>query len=176
MLVYLILAGLIINGTHLYLLWSQKDDRKWSISEHAARNSITYLLYVVGHIVGGFIFLVFAHQFYVEKFGIAWLFFICCFTYFFEVLQALLPAKGKTNIPHTIAAYIMWLSFLSAGILSLIYLPLTTTVNNICWLIMGLILAQLVYIHFRRDKLYFYQVTMVVMFYAIMAILTITSS
>jgi hypothetical protein len=172
MLVYLILAGLIINGIHLYLLWSQKDGRKWSISEHAAKNRKTYSLYVAGHIVGGFIFLIFAYQFYIEKFNTAWLFYMCCFTYFFEVLQAVLPAKGKTNIPHTIAAYIMWLSFITAGTLSVVVLPLSNTIKAISWIILAIIFAQLIYVHFRRNKLYFYQITMVVMFYIIMVVLT----
>jgi hypothetical protein len=171
MILYLLLAGLIINGLHVYLVWSQREDRKWSISVHAAKNNKTHLLYITGHIIGGFIFLVFAYSLFVEMYDVVWFFYWSCFTYIFEVLQALLPARGKTDKLHTITAYIMWLSFVSMGIVAIFYLPLTIVVRTISVGVLFIILAQLIYVHFNRNKLYIYQIYMVVLFYSIMLLI-----
>lgn len=172
----LLSAGVVINGVHGYLLWSQRHERKWSISVHAIKNRQTYLLYVAGHLVAGGLFLIFAKKFFVERFDKPVLFGLVCSTYFFEIIQAILPSRGSFERPHTAAAYIMWFSFVSAGLLSIIILPINVFTRSIAVFIYVPLIVMLFKARTNRKKFYFYQMAMVVLFYASMAIIVLGSN
>ena len=163
---YLALSCLFVNGTHGYLLWSQRATRQWSISVHAARTAGTYAFYVVGHLLGGLFFLLFAYQLFVTTYQVVWLFTLACVTVAFEYAQAMLPAAGKTELGHTIAAYVMWSLFISTGVLALFVLPASLNRQLIAGLFMGATLAIFIYAHFNHKKLYIQQMAMVGFFYA----------
>lgn len=122
---FVIASGLIVNGVHAWLLWSQRHERKWSISVHAAKDKQTYKIYLVGHLLAGLFFALFAYDFYVNDHDKQWLFWLTCVGLTFEYIQAILPAKGKTNMAHAVTAYAMFISYAIVAILSLFHLPLS---------------------------------------------------
>ena len=126
MLVYLLLSALFVNGVHGYLLWSQRHERKWSISVHAARDRQTYLLYLFCHIFGGLFFLLFAIHLFLVLHNIKWLFALALLGIIFEYIQAVLPGKGATEKAHAIMAYGMFCTYLIVVLLSEIVLPMNT--------------------------------------------------
>lgn len=174
-LALLLSAGVVINGVHGYLLWSQRHERKWSISVHAIKNRQTYLLYVAGHLVAGGLFLLFAKKFFVERFDNLVLFGLVCSTYFFEIIQAILPSRGSYERPHTAAAYIMWFSFVSAGLLSLYILPIESWARALAVLVYVPLLMMLYKAHTDRKRFYYYQMSMVVLFYMSMFFVVVGS-
>ena len=175
-LVLLLSAGVIINGVHGYLLWSQRHERKWSISVHAIKNRQTYILYVVGHLLAGGLFLLFAKRFFLERYNEPVLFGLVCSTYFFEIVQAVLPSRGRYERPHTIAAYIMWFSFVSAGLLSIFILPVATWGRYLAVLFYLPLVNMLFKAHIDKKKFYSYQMWMVVLFYLSMTSVVISSN
>jgi hypothetical protein len=164
-LLYLILAFVCINGLHGYLLVSQKSNRKWSISEHGAHSRQTLLLYIVGHLLGGAFFLLFAHNYFYGHHDNHWLFFTACIAVAFEYTQAFLPAKGKTNLPHFTAAYIMWLLSMGLGTVCVFVLDVNHTRKLVAGAVAAINIGILVYSHIDRDKLYRYQMIMVTLLY-----------
>ncbi|HMT19336.1 MAG TPA: hypothetical protein PKD20_04015 [Candidatus Saccharibacteria bacterium] len=171
----LLSAGVIINGVHGYLLWSQRHERKWSISVHAVKSRQTYILYVAGHMLAGGLFLLFAKRFFLERYNEPALFGLVCSTYFFEIVQAILPSRGRYERPHTVAAYIMWFSFVSAGLLSLAILPVEFWARAVATLVYIPLLAMLYKAHTDRNKFYYYQMTMVILFYVSMFFVVVGS-
>lgn len=162
-LFYLLLSIICVNGMHGYLLQSQKNERKWSISVHAVKDRQAFNVYILGHVLGGFFFLLFAHAFFVKIHGFYWLFAVSCAMVGFEYLQALLPAKGKTNLPHSLTAYAMWVLFITVGVSSALVLPLAMLKKVVALLLIVIVLAMFVYVHFNRTKLYYYQMLMVLL-------------
>lgn len=162
-LIPLLLSIFIINGVHGFLLASQKSKRKFSISEHAVLNTKAYLLYVIGHILGGGFFLIFAYLYYMNILNIQWLFWLSVVTVMLEYVQALLPARGKTNHLHTVIALSMWASFLCLGLLTIIFVP-TSVIQCIAASILYLfILISLIKAYRDRQRIYRYQMIMVIL-------------
>lgn len=171
----LLLSGIIVNGTHGYLLWSQRDERKWSLSVHAVKHKVSYVQYVLAHVIGGGIFLLFARELFMVRNDFDGLFYLAIFNYFFEVLQAVLPSKGRTEIPHTVAALIMWFAFLTIAIVATIVLPISlvfklASAGTIIFLCLLLVRA-----FHDRQRLYYYQMTMIGLFFVSMILLTVGS-
>lgn len=166
-----LLSALCINGVHLYLLISQKAKRKSTISEHAVLHKKTYLLYVLGHLLGGAFFLLFAKEYYLDGLGLSGLFMLVVVTVVFEYAQALLPARGKTNNIHTITALMMWLSFLTFGALNIIFVPATMLQKASATIVYAVLFMFLSHATKNREKLYKYQMIMVLLFYFAVAIL-----
>ncbi len=161
----LLLSALFINGVHGWLLYYHRDSRKWSISEHAVLNKKSYFLYVLGHLLGGALWLVFAKIYFVDTVHLDWLFVLSIWVVGFEYLQALLPAKGKTNKLHTIAALIMWGSFIIAGLMCIAYLPVGIFQKYLASGLYACLLSVLIYASSHRQKIYKYQLIMVLLFY-----------
>jgi hypothetical protein len=122
----LILSGICVNGVHAWLLWSQRNERKWSISVHAAKDKQTYKLYLIGHLLAGMFFFIFAYDFYVRIHDLSWLFWLTSLGLTFEYIQAFFPAKGKTNLTHVVSAFSMFVTYMFVAIFSLFYLPLSS--------------------------------------------------
>ncbi len=169
------LSATCVNGVHGYLLWSQKHERKWSISTHAARDKQTYLLYVTGHVLGGLFFLLFAYKFFILYHHVYGLFYLVLATYFFEIVQAVLPSKGAYELSHTVSALAMWGLFLLTGAISIFAVPQATLSRVVAGLIYIPLITMLVYSFFNRSRLYFYQMCMVLLFYASVTVIVIGS-
>ncbi len=162
----LLLSAFFINGVHGWLLYYHRGNRKWSISEHAALDKKSYFLYVLGHLLGGAFWLVFAKVYFVDTVHLDWLFALSIWVVGFEYLQALLPAKGKTNKLHTIAALIMWGSFITAGLLCIAFLPAGIYQKYLASVLYACLFSVLIYASSHRQKIYKYQMTMVILFQA----------
>ncbi len=167
----LILSALLINGVHGSLLVFHKTKRKWTISEHAILGKKSFLVYVIGHLLNGILFLIFARNYFLGVVSMKGIFALSVWTVAFEYIQALLPAKGKTNVPHTIAALTMWVSFLSLGLLCIAFLPVGASRKILASVTYSCILAVLVYANSHRQETYSCQMLMVLLFYAAMLVL-----
>ncbi|MDO8266125.1 MAG: hypothetical protein Q7T41_04255 [Candidatus Saccharibacteria bacterium] len=156
-LLFAILSGLIVNGTHGYLLWSQRDERKWSISTHAARDRQTHVIYLIGHLSAGLFFALFAYRFFVGVHDIEWLFWFSLIGLTFEYTQALLPARGKTNKAHAVAAYAMFISYTIVVTLAMINLDLSNMTRLFALpFLIAIPVCGIVALR-KRDKFYFAQ-------------------
>lgn len=172
-LIPLALSALSTNGVHGYLLLSQKTKRKFTISEHAVLHSKSFVLYVLGHMFGGAFFLIFAKQYYLDVVNLGWLFGLTIFTVVFEYTQAFLPAKGKTNKLHTITALVMWTSFITLGLLSIIFVPAIAVRKVAATLVYTGLVASLLYASKDRERMYRHQMIMVLLFYVSMFVLVV---
>lgn len=161
----LLLSAISTNGVHGYLLLSQKTKRKSTISEHAVLHKKSFMLYVLGHLLGGAFFLIFAKQYYLHTVNINWLFGLAVFTVVFEYIQAFLPAGGKTNTPHTITALVMWASFITMGLLTIVFVPASSIRKVFASLFYTGLFTSLIYASNNRQKIYKYQMIMVLLFY-----------
>jgi hypothetical protein len=172
-LFWLILSALSINSVHAYLLFSQKSDRKWSISEHATASAKFRIIYILGHAFGGAFFLLFACDYFLNVANKDGLFYLSCLIVLFEYVQAVLPAKDKTNIAHTVAAYIMWASFILLNGLAIIILQVSSISKFLASLTFLAVFLLFIYSHFKRSQLYKFQMLMVPLFFLSLVILVI---
>ena len=157
----MLLSGLIVNLTHGYLLWSQRHDRKWAISAHAANDTRSYITYLIAHLSSAFLYLLFANEVFVQKFDVHWLFVASIITVSFQILQAVIPSRGKTIVLHGVLAYGMWTSHLIVGYGALVSLPLSNTIRYlalpllICPVLLG------IYAYFNKQKMYWLQMIVI---------------
>ncbi len=160
-MIYMLLSALIVNGAHAYILWSQRKNRKSSLSANAAANNLTYIIYLVAHLVGGALFLAFTHQMFTQTYQSRVLFDLSFVGVIFEYVQALAPARGKTDKFHSLTSYIMWFIYLVVGISAAVILPfspnlkLITTPLLITPVVLGL------YAHYDRSKMYWLQMIII---------------
>jgi hypothetical protein len=100
-----------------YILFRHRNDRKSSVSLHAAIDSQSHAAFAIGHFIGGMAFLYFAYKyFYVDKASL-YLLIVSCFGVFAEQVQAFLPNKRGLEKIHTIAAAFM-ATFISLIVIS----------------------------------------------------------
>jgi len=170
-----LISALIVNGMHGYLLWSQRDERKWSISVHASKDRRTYTIYLIGHFLAGLFFAIFAYRFFVTTHDVKWLFWLSLFGLVFEYVQALLPARGKTNNAHAVTAYAMFVSYAVVALIAMITLDLSIFVRLVAipFLIMipvfGIIAVR------YQEKMYFAQMVAIASFSLVMIIYAVES-
>lgn len=169
----LVFSGAFISCVHGYLLISYRNNKRFSISEHAVLSRNAYVIFVIGHVICGGSFLVFAYRYYMNVIQISGLFYLSILIVIFEMLQAIIPAKGKTNRLHIIAALIMWPLFLTLGILTIIFAPAALIQKIIAMAFYTAILFELRSSHKNLNRLYKYQMTMVVLFYLAMIVVVL---
>lgn len=168
-------SGLIVNGTHGYLLWSQRDERKWSISVHAARDKRTYGIYLIGHLSAGVFFAVFAYKFFVKIHDLEWLYWLSIVGLTFEYIQAFLPARGRTNSVHSFTAYAMFISYAFVAVFSFFVLDLTIIVRMLA-LPLLLFIPIFGFVAIRnKAKMYFAQMVAIGSFSLVMVIYALGS-
>lgn len=162
---YIVLACLFVQGGHSYLLFSQKHDRKWSISDHAAVSGRTHLVYFICHFIGAIgwfmgSYLLFYHS------GFRYIFYISAAAAVFEVLQAAFPSKqGRIRSLHSIFAYLMWVSCMVTILLSTITLPLANWQRVVSVVCLVPITAMFVYMHINRQQIYHLQYATIYFFF-----------
>jgi hypothetical protein len=169
----LLLSALSTNGVHGYLLFSQRTRRKFTISEHAVLHRKSLAVYRLGHLVGGASFLVFAKLYYVNTVELEWLFGLSIFAVLFEYIQALVPAQGRTIKLHTRTALVMWTSFITIGLSSIVFVPTSTLQRIAAVLIYTVLLASLFRAGRNWEKMYKYQMVMVLALYASIFVLVV---
>lgn len=170
---YIALACLFVQGAHSYLLFSQKYDRKWSISDHAALSDRTHLFYFAGHFLGGLSWLAASYLvFYPSHLAIFW---ISAITVLLEWLQAALPSKrGRIRSWHSIFAYAMWIGCMITLLLGSLTLALPTWQKVLALLCFVPILGMFVYMHLRREEIWHMQYATIYFFFLGMLVLSLT--
>ncbi len=168
---FLIISFFLINTVHLYLLTTSKVVGIKSISEYAALTSKSYVVYVLGHLLNGVLIIVFSWEYFLNAMNNEWLFYLSLLTVCFEYLQAIIPAKGKYDSYHTVAAILMWASFISLGGLSIVLLPVSSSRVAVASITYLCIFLMLLYGIRHRNKLYLWQMIAVNLFYLSMLIL-----
>ncbi len=158
---YMLLSALIVNGAHGYLVYSQRNERKRSISSHAANSRGAYLLYLAAHLLGGIFFLLFAHELFLDGFHQMWLYYLSWITVVFESVQAFIPSRGRTEKVHILTAYCMWLFYLLVGTLAVILIPLSVNRRMILLPFLLTPMALGIYAYFNRKKMYWLQMLII---------------
>jgi len=160
---YLVIAGLSVNGVHAYLLFTQ--ERRWSISEHGISGKKARSIYTIGHFIGVIFLFLFARQFYLEQYKSKLVFSVALLGAAFEILQAIVPAKGKYNIPHVILAYGMWLSYMATGFLGVSKLPLPHQAKLLATPLLLVIASLFVIAHLiNRNNVWKVQMAMIMLY------------
>lgn len=151
---YILLAALFVQGAHTYLLVTQRNNPKWSISQHAADSSTTKTIYRVGHFVGGAFWLVAMNLLFAQP-ELRFMFYIAVVSVLLEWLQALfLKDTHKLISVHAAFAYCMWVGNILTSILAAIYLSVTLPQQLIAaGLLLAVVLTYL-YMHLQRTALY----------------------
>lgn len=165
-----------MSFVHFFLVWHHRDNRKYSLSEHAIITSRSHLLYLVTHVVCEISFLLFSYQFFVVEHGLYLPHYLNVGFAGFDFVQAVLPSRGRTEKVHFAAAYFSWLCYLSAGLVAIAKLQVTEPFRTIAILLLIPILGMFVYMHINRSKLYPYQLSIVPLFVVYMLFVTIGSS
>jgi len=173
---YLLSGGILVSLVHLYLVWHHRDNRKYSISEHAILTTKSHLLYFASHVACEILFVLFSYQFFIIENELHYIFYINLTFAGLDFVQALIPSRGRTEKAHIAAAYISWCCFLLGGILALFNLDVIEPYNALASILLIPILGMFFYMHFYRSKLYPYQLLLVPLFVFYMLIVTIGSS
>lgn len=162
---YFAVAGLFVQGGHSYLLFSQKHDRKWSISDHAAVSTRTHLLYFICHFLGAVGWFIGSYLLFYNS-GFRYIFYISAAAALFEVLQATFPSKiGRIRSLHSIFAYLMWVSCMVTILLGIIALPLNNWQRVAAAMCLVPITAMFIYMHLRRERIYHLQYATIYFFF-----------
>ena len=167
-------AVLVINSVHGLLLVTQKERRGLTISEHAAKNRRTHGLYVAGHLLGGLLFLYFAHWFFLEVHKNQGLYTITIFGVAVEWVQAFVPARSKSEKYHVALAILMSVVITFLGIASALVLPLDSLTRVVC-LCIGALLVLSYPVSLRLPRKYFWIIEMVNinLFYLMILLMTL---
>lgn len=170
---FLILAGLIATLTHFYVVWRHRNDRRYSVSEHAMLSRRTHLIYFVAHVLCEVFFLAYAYLFLLVEHSLYIAFYLAIAFAVLDFVQAVLPSRGRTENIHFAAAYISWCCYLLVGLVALWSLYIIQPYKLIAILFLIPTLGMFIYMHINRSKLYPYQLAMVPLYVIFMLLLTI---
>jgi hypothetical protein len=170
---YLLLAGGLVSSVHFFLVWHHRDNRKYSLSEHAIITNRSHLLYFVAHFVCDILFLLFSYQFFLVEHSLYIPHYLNIAFVVLDFVQALLPSRGRTEKIHFAAAYFSWLSYLAAGLIAIAKLQVAEPYRTLAILLLIPILGMFIYMHLNRSKLYPYQLSIVLLFVIYMLLVII---
>lgn len=174
--VYLIIAGLLASTAHFYVVWRHRDDRRYSISEHAMLSRQSHLIYFIAHVLCEVFFLLFSYQFFIREHHYWPSFYFNVVFAILDFIQAALPSRDKTEKIHFASAYISWCCYLVAGVLAALKLTITQPYLTLATLVIIPVLGMFIYMHINRTKLYPYQLAMVPLFVIYMLLITLGAS
>lgn len=166
-LVYLITACVSVNILFIWLLISQRGERKDALSHHGAKSRWTYLIWVIGHSVGAAAFYLFAQSFFMGISHYRLIMILVVVGCTCEVIQALVPARNNLERYHNFFAYTMAWAVLAIGILASLFVPqqpwakLTSTL-----LMMALSICPYLAHILNKQSLWKVQISSDIIFYA----------
>lgn len=170
---YILLAVLFVQGAHSHLLYSQRNDRKWSLSRHATDSEQSRTIYRFGHLFGGASWLVAASLLFDQP-STRFIFYIAIVTVAFEWLQAIVLINSQRIVSlHATLAYIVWISSILTTLLGIIYLPAAAWQRGIASIIAFAAISTVIYMYFRRDKLWRLQYISIYGFFAAFFVLSL---
>ena len=106
-MLYLVASFIVTNTLHGWLVFGGRGGNPATISYHSVKNRRTLLVYIGGHLVSGLLLWLFVNQLFGAHQKTAVILAVTSVAVLSEWLQALLPAKGKTDTIHTVFATIM---------------------------------------------------------------------
>lgn len=169
-------AGILVSFVHFYLVWHHRDNRRYSLSEHAILSRKSHQLYFISHVICEVLYVAFSYQFFIVQHDLALPHYLNTIFAVLDFVQALVPSRGKTEKLHFTAAYISWVSYLSAGLVAIHELSVLEPYKTIAIVLLVPILGMFIYMHINRSKLYPYQLLIVPMFVVYMLFITIGAS
>ncbi len=107
---YLFASFVLVNLYHGWLVLDQRDVSPASLSYHSVKNRFTLGGYMLVHLLAGILLTLFIYSEF--GFGYLGLTLIGVVAVVSEWLQALLPAKGRTDKLHTVFAGLMSISLI----------------------------------------------------------------
>lgn len=173
---YLLLAGGLVSFVHCYLVWHHRDNRRYSLSEHAILTKRSHQLYFITHVICEIFFLLFSARFFLIEHDVPVAFWLNIGFILFDFVQALLPSHARTEKIHFAAAYFSWLCYLSAGLVAFASLEVAQPYAGLAAFLLVPILGLFLYMHINRSKLYPYQLTIVPLFVIYMLLIIIGTS
>jgi hypothetical protein len=173
---FLLFAGLLVSSVHFYLVWHHRDNRRYSLSEHAILTKRSYLLYFGSHLICEVLFFMFSYQFFIVEHNLWLPFYLNMGFILLDFVQAALPANARTEKIHFASAYVSWCCYLLAGLIALPLLHVAQPYVVIALLLLIPILGMFLYMHINRSKLYPYQLMIVPLFMVYLLLVTIGSS
>jgi|GEM_PF-3373991 len=170
----LLISFSVANSMHFYLLYRQRHNRKSTISYHAAKSRRTHTWYIAGHIVASTTFYVFARRFFISTPQSEILMTIAAIGWIADIIQAIIPAKGKAEKYHEIFAYVMAVSVILMGLLAAFTIP-QPQIAELASRTLALCLALSIPISLIVKRKYFYRVQMIslLVFYVEMFIIVL---
>ena len=171
--IYLIFAGFGISFVHLYLYWRNRRANRYSLSEYAISDCHSQITYFLAHLLCDVLFTLYSYQLFIVENDLPLAFYLNIIFVVLDFLQAALPSRGKTETMHFAAAYISWVSYLTVGVLVFFKLPVAEPYRTFASMLLLPILGMFVYMHFKRVKLYPYQLAIVPLFVIYMLIVTL---
>lgn len=158
---FLLAGGGIASFVHFYLVWTHRGMGKYSISEHAIADKQSHQIYFVSHVVAEALILIFSYRFYVVEHHLLLPHYLnICFA-IFDFVQAAVPSEGRTEKIHYVTAYVSWVSYITSGIIGFALLDLVQPFKLLALIFLIPAVSMFVYIHFKRSKLYPYQLAIV---------------
>lgn len=150
----------VANSMHFYLLYRQRHNRKSTISYHAAKTRRTHNWYIAGHIVASTTFYIFARRFFISTPHSEILIALAAIGWISDIVQAIIPAKGKAEKYHEIFAYLMAMSVILIGMLAAFSIP-QPQITELVSRTLALCLALSIPISLIIERKYFYRVQMI---------------
>lgn len=155
----LTVSFLAANVMHGYLLYRQRNDRKSTISHHAAKSPRTQRFYVAGHIVAATSFYMFARTFFAGTPQATLLITVATIGLVADIIQAFIPARGKIEKYHAFFAYIMAFSVIIIGVLAAFTIPQSPLAALLSKLLAACLALSIPISHIIEQR-YFYRVQM----------------
>ena len=156
----LTVSFLAANVMHGYLLYRQRDDRKPTISHHAAKSPRTQLFYALGHIVAATSFYMFARKFFSGTPQAGALIVVSTIGYVADIIQAFIPARGKIEKYHEFFAYIMAFSVIIIAVLAAFTIPQAPLAAFVSKTLAGCLVLSIPASNIIEQR-YFYRIQMV---------------
>jgi hypothetical protein len=168
----LVISFLSVNLFHSYLLVSQKNDRKETISAHAASTKLSHYLYIAAHIIGGVFFLLFADRFFLHQHNNKLIFIIALIAAITECLQALIPYRNNHEKIHERFAYTMAFAVIIIGILAAFMIPMSDILTLICVVLALMVSSSMLFMHIVNPRFFWIiQMAATLLFYVEMFVI-----
>lgn len=174
--IYLLGAGLLVSVVHCYLVWRHRDDRRYSLSEHAMLSRSSRVIYFVSHLVCEVLYFAFSYQFFIIEHDLPVAHYLNVIFVILDFVQALLPSRGKTKKVHFISDYVSRVCYLLTGVVALVALQIAEPYKTLATLFLIPIVGMFVYMHINHSKLYPYQLLIVPLFVVYMLFIVMGAS
>lgn len=172
-IIYLLIAGIPVSIVHAYLVWKHTDNRKYSVSQHAVIDRRSHVLYIATHVLTVIFYLLYSYQFFIVKHDLLLPHVLNCIFAALDLVQAIVPSRGKTEKLHIAAAYTSWVCYVVSGIVALMSLAIAAPYKMLAIITMIPVVAMFLYMHVNRSKLYPYQLMMVPLYVLVLLFITL---